>query len=85
MWLGVYLILDYGLGSGIAAAISLRDPRQYPGVELAANFGDQNSWTFGQLVAVVLLVLPFLSALEAFLGKLLASVRRDRIYIDDHR
>jgi hypothetical protein len=69
LWFGVFLALVYGLGSGIGAAISLRDPTQYPGVQLAANFGDQNSWTFGQLVAVVLLVLPFMAALEGFLGK----------------
>lgn len=68
MWVVVLFCLAVGLAFGIAAAVSLRNPSQYPGLKVAANFGTQNSWSFGQLVTVILLALPFLGALQGFLG-----------------
>lgn len=73
-WFVVLFGLAGGLAFGIAAAVSLRNPSQYPGLQVAANFGDQNSWSFGQLIAVILLILPFLGALQGFLGTFNLSI-----------
>jgi len=57
------------LVAGVSASI-LRDVSRYDGLVVANDFGDQNAWSFGQLVAVILLILPLLAALEGFFGKL---------------
>jgi hypothetical protein len=54
--------------SGSVGAFILRDLDNYDGLVVAENFGDQNAWSFGQLVAVILLILPLLAAMEGFLG-----------------
>jgi hypothetical protein len=68
LWFFVIFTLGFGLAFGVAAAVNLRDPARYLGVRVASNFEDQNSWSFGQLVAVILLILPFLAALQGFVG-----------------
>jgi hypothetical protein len=60
-----FILLVYGsLGAFI-----LRDFGNYDGLVVAQKFGDQNAWSFGQLVTTILLILPLLAALEGFLGK----------------
>ena len=39
------------------------------------NSVDENSWGFGQIVPMLLLWLPFLSALEVYTGKLCEQLR----------
>lgn len=69
LWLAVIVAVLFGLVFAITSAISLRNPKQYPGIQLAADFDDQNSWSFGQLVAIIIMILPFLAAAEGYLGK----------------
>lgn len=71
---GLLMIAAFGLAImslvfGISGAMNIRDLSKYPELTVADNFGDQSSWSFGQLVAVILLILPFLAATEAFLGR----------------
>lgn len=68
LWVIVISALAASLPFGVVASISLRSPGQYPSIQAAANFGEQNSLGFGQLVPVILLVLPFLAAFEGFIG-----------------
>ncbi|RDL39162.1 uncharacterized protein BP5553_03502 [Venustampulla echinocandica] len=70
--LGLLMLAAFGLAImslvfGISGAMHIRDLGRYPGLLVADNFGDQSSWSFGQLVAVILLILPFLAATEGFL------------------
>ena len=64
-WL--YTIGD--LGVGLYSVWTSWWIKSYQGLALESNF-DQMSWGFGQLVAVILISLPFLSAIEMFKGML---------------
>jgi hypothetical protein len=58
----------YGLEFSILGALKIRNTNNYPGLLLADNFEDQNTWNFGQLVAVILLMLPVLAAVEGYIS-----------------
>ena len=64
-----YYALVLGLAFGIADAKRLRNTDNYPGLVTADDFEIQDTWTFAQLVAVILLALPVLAGLESLLGR----------------
>jgi hypothetical protein len=45
--------------------------KPYSGLIMIMDF-DENAWMFGQLVAMIFIALPFLTAFEEFIGKLFA-------------
>lgn len=60
-----------GLGYSLTIIGEVRDISNYPNLEVSSTFfQEQNSWGFGQIVSMILLVLPFLAAVEGFIGKL---------------
>jgi hypothetical protein len=67
----VYCIVD--LTIGLYGFISGWMVQSYSGLILTADF-DENSWGFGQLVAIILISLPFLTALEEFIGDFTLSL-----------
>lgn len=54
-----------GLVVGIMDTIRLRDANNHPGITPSVDFGSPNRETFDQLVAIILLTLPFLALLDA--------------------
>jgi hypothetical protein len=61
------LIVLGSLIVGLGDAVSIREISNYPGLVITQDFNlQQNSWGYGQLVAVILLVLPGLAALEGY-------------------
>jgi hypothetical protein len=50
----------------------IRQVSSYPGLEASDSFFDQNDWSFGQIVPMILLLLPLLGAVEGFVGELIA-------------
>jgi hypothetical protein len=64
-----YLVLSIGLGVGLWAVKKSRPPASYGNLKISDNFDDQDSWSFGQLVAMMLLIPPVLAAFEGYGGK----------------
>ncbi|CAD6440463.1 a84cfdd7-417d-4aa4-948b-bef6a173df52 [Sclerotinia trifoliorum] len=69
-WVLPILVIIITLIFGINHALIMRDKSRYPGLEITEDFiTQQNSWTFGQFVACILLILPLISALEGSLNE----------------
>jgi len=45
-----------------------RQTSSYEGLTLSPDFDQENRWGIGQLVPMVLLVLPFLAAIQGYIG-----------------
>jgi len=60
-----YCIID--LTIGLYSFIDSWMIEPYSGMILTEDF-DENAWGFGQLVAIILISLPFLTALEEYKG-----------------
>lgn len=64
----VYCIIDFIIG--LSTFIIAWMVKYYSGMILTSDF-DENTWGFGQLVAIILISLPFITGFEEYKGKFL--------------
>jgi hypothetical protein len=60
------LIAVFGAVTGVAF---IRDTDSYDGLIVSQAFRDQNLWNFGQIVPMILLILPIIATIEGFVGQ----------------
>ena len=60
---------DIGIGVGTLAVLSDRNNAHNVPYDQNEPLSEQNAWSFGQIVPVVLLLLPFLALVEVSYGE----------------
>ena len=66
---GIYTALLVGVFGGVTGVAFTRDTGSYSGLKVSQAFQDQNLWGFGQIVPMILLILPLIAAIEGFVGQ----------------
>lgn len=70
----LYIWLLMGVFISVMDFINLRQVWQYSALDASPEFMDEDSWGFGQIVPVILLILPFLAAVQSFVCTSLPSL-----------
>jgi hypothetical protein len=67
---GIFAALLVAVFGGVTGVAFIRDTASYYGLQVSQAFQDQNLWGFGQIVPMILLILPLIAAIEGFVGQL---------------
>lgn len=67
---GVLIALMVAAAAGVTGVAFVRDTNSYNGLKLSQAFQDQDLWGFGQIVPMILLIIPFIGAMAGFVGEL---------------
>lgn len=65
---GISAALLIAVFGGVTGVAFIRDTSSYSGLKVSQAFQDQNMWGFGQIVPMILFILPLIAAIEGFVG-----------------